>query len=83
MKIPELLAPAGGKEQYIAAVENGADAIELNYYPITSDARVDGRKVDDEFFSFIEFARNSILRIFWKSSVAPAAAIDLKQTVMS
>ena len=34
-------------------VENGADAIELNYYPITSDARVDGRKVDDEFFSFI------------------------------
>ena len=26
-------------------VENGADAIELNYYPSTSDARVDGRKV--------------------------------------
>ena len=41
-------------------VENGADAIELNYYPITSDARVDGRKVDDEFFSFIEFARKHI-----------------------
>lgn len=29
MKKCELLAPAGGKEQYIAAVENGADAIYL------------------------------------------------------
>ena len=41
-------------------VDNGADAIELNYYPVTSDARVDGRKVDDEFMAFIEFARKNI-----------------------
>lgn len=41
-------------------VENGADAIELNYYPVTSDAKVDGKVVDKDFFSFIEFARKNI-----------------------
>lgn len=41
-------------------VENGADAIELNYYPITSDAKVSGKKVDDDFFAFIEYARKNI-----------------------
>ena len=38
----------------------GADAIELNYYPVTSDAKVDGKKVDAEFTSFVEFARKNI-----------------------
>ena len=28
-------------------IENGADAIELNYYPVTSDARVEGKVVDE------------------------------------
>lgn len=41
-------------------IENGADAIELNYYPVTSDARVEGKSVDEDFTSFVEFARMNI-----------------------
>lgn len=40
--------------------KSGADAIELNYYPVTSDARVDGKKVDADFTEFVEFARKNI-----------------------
>ena len=41
-------------------IENGADAIELNYYPVTSDARVEGKVVDEDYRKFVEYARKNI-----------------------
>lgn len=38
----------------------GADAIELNYYPITSDASVKGAETDKAFEEFVTLARKSI-----------------------
>ena len=38
----------------------GADAIELNYYPIASDAAKTGSEVDKELESFVRFARKAI-----------------------
>lgn len=38
----------------------GADAIELNYYPIASDASVPGSEVDKALESFVKFARKKI-----------------------
>ncbi len=54
----------------------GADAIELNYYPIASDASVSGAIVDKNFEQFAKFARRTIkcplsLKIGYKySSIA-------------
>ena len=41
-------------------VKCGADGIELNYYPISSDARVSGAEVDKRLISFAEKARKAI-----------------------
>ncbi len=41
-------------------VKCGADGIELNYYPISSDASVSGADVDKRLFSFAEKARAAI-----------------------
>ena len=38
----------------------GADAIELNYFPIASNAGVSGEKVDKELFDFAKTARSRI-----------------------
>lgn len=38
----------------------GADAIELNYYPIASDSSVSGEKVDRNLFEFAKTARKRI-----------------------
>ena len=38
----------------------GADAIELNYYPIASDASVPGSEVDEKAIEFAEIARKNI-----------------------
>ena len=38
----------------------GADAIELNYFPLASDADVEGRKVDDALIDFARKARKAI-----------------------
>lgn len=38
----------------------GADAIELNYYPVTSDASVKGSETDKDFEQFVTLARKSI-----------------------
>ncbi len=40
-------------------VSCGADAIELNYYPIASDAKIDGKDVDKALFDFVKTARKS------------------------
>ncbi len=41
-------------------VSCGADAIELDYYPIASDAKVEGKIVDKALFDFAQFARKNI-----------------------
>lgn len=41
-------------------VKCGADGIELNYYPISSDASVSGADVDKRFLSFAQKARDAI-----------------------
>ena len=41
-------------------VKCGADGIELNYYPISSDASVSGTEVDKRFIAFVEKARKAI-----------------------
>ncbi|MBO8437143.1 MAG: dihydroorotate dehydrogenase-like protein [Spirochaetes bacterium] len=41
-------------------VKCGADAIELNYYPISSDASVSGEEVDKRFIDFAKKARADI-----------------------
>ena len=41
-------------------VKCGADGIELNYYPISSDARVSGAEVDKRLIAFAEKARKAI-----------------------
>ncbi len=41
-------------------VKCGADGIELNYYPISSDASVSGAEVDKRFIAFVEKARKAI-----------------------
>ncbi len=41
-------------------VKCGADGIELNYYPISSDASVSGADVDKRLFAFAEKARAAI-----------------------
>lgn len=47
MKIPELLAPAGGKEQYIAAVENGADAVYAGGHLFNARMKADNFRPDE------------------------------------
>ena len=42
------------------AYEAGADGIELNYYPISSDAGISGAEVDRRLISFAEKARAAI-----------------------
>lgn len=44
-------------ERFIAS---GADAIELNYFPVASDSSISGEKVDKALFFFAEKARKSI-----------------------
>ena len=45
---------------YLSAFEDaGADAIELNYYPIASDASCEGRKVDEAAIAFARAVRKS------------------------
>ncbi|MBQ0072238.1 MAG: dihydroorotate oxidase, partial [Spirochaetales bacterium] len=44
-------------ERFVAA---GADAIEINYYPVTSDASVTSSEIDKEFEKFVKFARKTI-----------------------
>ena len=44
-------------ERFVAC---GADAIELNYYPIASDSSNDGKYVDKALFEFAKFARKNI-----------------------
>ncbi len=41
-------------------VKCGADGIELNYYPISSDASVPGEEVDERFIDFARKAREGI-----------------------
>ncbi len=38
----------------------GADAIELDYYPISSNVKIDGKEVDKTLFDFAKFARKHI-----------------------
>ena len=56
--IPELLAPAGGMPQLIAAVENGADAVYLG--GSSFNARMQAGNFDEE--SFKEAIRYAHLR---------------------
>ena len=47
-------------EEYISSFEKtGADAIELNYYPIAQDRRVSGEDVDKALFKFAKRMRKS------------------------
>lgn len=48
------------KEYAERFVTCGADAIELNYYPIASDSSKDGKYVDKALFEFAKFARKNI-----------------------
>lgn len=55
MKLPELLAPVGGKKQLIAAVENGADAVYMGGKLF--NARQNAENFDEiEFKEAIEYA---------------------------
>lgn len=40
--------------------EAGADAIELNYYPVTSDSSIEGATIDKNFDEFVLSARKNI-----------------------
>lgn len=55
IKLPELLAPVGGQQQLIAAIENGADAVYLGGKLF--NARINATNFEnDELKSAIEFA---------------------------
>lgn len=63
MKKCELLVPAGGKEQLIAAVENGADAVYLGGKAF--NARINaGNFDDDELQEAVDFAHKRGVKIY-------------------
>ena len=55
IKIPELLAPAGGYEQFIAAVENGADAVYIGGKLFSAREKAENFS-DEELVKAIEYA---------------------------
>ena len=62
-RVPELLAPAGTKEAFIAAVESGADAIYLGGK--TLNARIGAGNFDfSEMKEAIDFAHKRKVKVY-------------------
>lgn len=62
-KIPELLAPAGGKKQLIAAVENGADAVYLGGTLFNARIQADNFN-EEELRTCIDYAHLRNVKIY-------------------
>ena len=59
----ELLVPAGGVEQFIAAVENGADAVYIGGHLF--NARINaGNFSDEELQAAVDFAHKRSVKVF-------------------